>query len=242
MIKTLTGALAFATLALSTPAAAVTINLSGPNSSINGSPDGNIRNFSGSGINVHASGWSYNGSTLQNAWLGQFTSGLGVTNQGETGGSNSHTVDNSGYQDFILLVFDQAVNISSATLVPFSVGGETDNDAWVSYANLAGAYGSNPTTGSGVWALLAANDWNVPGAGSPYNVSLNSAGLFGNVWLIGAGNPGSDNYTDGFKLSAINVTTQAVPEPGTWAMMLLGFGAAGVAMRRRRTPKLAQLA
>ena len=26
----------------------------------------------------------------------------------------------------------------------------------------------------------------------------------------------------------------AVPEPGTWAMMLLGFGAVGVAMRRRK--------
>ena len=26
----------------------------------------------------------------------------------------------------------------------------------------------------------------------------------------------------------------AVPEPGTWAMMLVGFGAAGVAMRRRK--------
>lgn len=28
--------------------------------------------------------------------------------------------------------------------------------------------------------------------------------------------------------------TAAVPEPGTWALMLLGFGAIGVAMRRRR--------
>jgi hypothetical protein len=28
----------------------------------------------------------------------------------------------------------------------------------------------------------------------------------------------------------------AVPEPGTWAMMLLGFGAMGVSMRRRRKP------
>jgi len=36
--------------------------------------------------------------------------------------------------------------------------------------------------------------------------------------------------------------TAAVPEPGTWAMMLLGFGAVGFAMRRRRQPVLVQAA
>lgn len=37
--------------------------------------------------------------------------------------------------------------------------------------------------------------------------------------------------------------TAAVPEPGTWAMMLVGFGAMGVAMRRRRAQSaLPQLA
>lgn len=36
--------------------------------------------------------------------------------------------------------------------------------------------------------------------------------------------------------------TPSVPEPGTWAMMLMGFGAAGFAMRRRRSNGLAQLA
>ena len=34
----------------------------------------------------------------------------------------------------------------------------------------------------------------------------------------------------------------AVPEPATWAMMLLGFGAIGFAMRRKRRPVLRQLA
>jgi hypothetical protein len=33
-----------------------------------------------------------------------------------------------------------------------------------------------------------------------------------------------------------------VPEPATWAMMLLGFGGIGMAMRRRRQPALAQIA
>lgn len=39
-----------------------------------------------------------------------------------------------------------------------------------------------------------------------------------------------------------NLAIGAVPEPATWALMLLGFGGIGLAMRRRRKPALAQLA
>ena len=38
------------------------------------------------------------------------------------------------------------------------------------------------------------------------------------------------------------IAFSAIPEPGTWAMMLLGFGAVGFAMRRRRRPVLLQVA
>lgn len=48
--------------------------------------------------------------------------------------------------------------------------------------------------------------------------------------------PDDDNHDD------FIVRATVLPEPGTWAMMLFGFGAVGYAMRRRRRPALAQLA
>ena len=40
-------------------------------------------------------------------------------------------------------------------------------------------------------------------------------------------------------VSLAQISTGAVPEPGTWAMMLIGFGAIGGAMRRRPAVRLA---
>ena len=50
---------------------------------------------------------------------------------------------------------------------------------------------------------------------------------------------GTELYTfiDDFRLGTAN--NGAVPEPSTWAMMLMGFGAIGVALRRRRSTNLA---
>ena len=48
--------------------------------------------------------------------------------------------------------------------------------------------------------------------------------------------PGGGAYS-----GTVNVAPP-VPEPATWAMMLLGFGAVGFAMRRRRRPALLQVA
>ena len=54
-----------------------------------------------------------------------------------------------------------------------------------------------------------------------------------------------DNFTVGGGNTATPITgfiQAAVPEPATWAMMLVGFAGIGMAMRRRRSPALAQLA
>jgi hypothetical protein len=44
--------------------------------------------------------------------------------------------------------------------------------------------------------------------------------------------------------ASLNLQTAvaAVPEPATWAMILMGFGAIGFASRRRRQPSLPQAA
>jgi hypothetical protein len=240
-----------AAVAVATPASAsVTITFTGGSSPTDGT-DGNIRAFTNGGITVQASGWSYEGNVLETAYLGRYSTGLGVTNNSEGNGtsSNNHTVDNLGQRDFVLLIFNQAVNIQSAVLTPYDISPTAnDNDAWVSYANLAGLFTSPTPTAvpmnSALWALLMGNDYNVAGnMGSGYSTSLNSTGFYGNAWLIGAGNPNPDRNDDGFKISSIIVNpAPAVPEPATWAMMLIGFGAVGYSMRRSRKIEIFQQA
>ena len=79
----------------------------------------------------------------------------------------------------------------------------------------------------------------------------NVAGPAGNVsvfWLFDFGTEGATSITlddvQGFSNAALYTTgtPPAVPEPATWSMMLMGFGAAGYAMRKRREPGLQQIA
>ncbi|WP_246167336.1 PEPxxWA-CTERM sorting domain-containing protein [Sphingomonas piscis] len=65
------------------------------------------------------------------------------------------------------------------------------------------------------------------GAGGSFSLALNN---------VTFGTPGSSAVGGTFTLLS---TTAAVPEPATWAMMLLGFGGIGYSMRRRRKPEQA---
>jgi hypothetical protein len=56
-------------------------------------------------------------------------------------------------------------------------------------------------------------------------------------------NLGTFTLSGGFTAGPATLTISqaavaAVPEPGTWALMLIGFGAIGVSMRRRRVAAL----
>lgn len=72
-------------------------------------------------------------------------------------------------------------------------------------------------------------------------VNPGSEGLAGGNYISSSGTTGTFNnyaFEHVFTLSAAN-TQAAVPEPATWAMMLVGFGILGSALRRsRRQPKV----
>lgn len=60
---------------------------------------------------------------------------------------------------------------------------------------------------------------------------------FGGNFLYGEGSAIGEQGSLGGRYLALS--SAAVPEPSTWAMMLLGFGAVGMATRRRRSAALA---
>jgi hypothetical protein len=74
-----------------------------------------------------------------------------------------------------------------------------------------------------------------------YNATLDAADLTGLVSqnLIDRYDTTSDRFA---VFARFTPSAAAVPEPSTWAMMLLGFGAMGASLRYRRRTKLSQLA
>lgn len=237
-MKRMLGAVAVAALFTAVPAMAAPVTIEFSGKSLVLGFDGNAKTYTDAAntVNVRATAWSWDGSTVRDSYLGAYSGGLGVTSGDELGLFNTHVVDNQNRIDFILLQFDQVVSLTSAVFNAFSVGRGTDSDATIGWGTLAGAWNQgltfDNTNGNSLNSLFA-GDAEALGNGTsgPRALSLNNAA--GNFWLIGASFINADNKTDGFKLGSVTLKTVApVPEPSTWAMMLAGFALVGVAMRR----------
>ncbi len=203
---------------------------------------GQALTFSAGSVTATVSGWSINDSgNIAAARLGVWNEGLGVLN---TSNDNSHTIDNSGFIDFILLQFDQVVELESAR---FNTGWHnmSDTDATIGFAISALPF-SMPSTLSGLSSAFslygsdAGSGWGNTGNSGDSTRNINPAGNAGNLWLIGASFDSPDKKLDGFKLEKLKFTTPppAVPEPATWLMMILGFGLVGGVMRAKRRENL----
>ncbi|MDP1027307.1 PEPxxWA-CTERM sorting domain-containing protein [Sphingomonas sp. KR1UV-12] len=202
-------------------------------------------------LDVRATGWNVADGKVSAAKLVSYgAAGLGVTSTTDSGNYNTHTVDNLGGNDFILLQFSQTVNLVSATLNSYAVGSsyfdyffsDADNDSTVKWGALNGAWNQALSLNGISEASLGkmfAGTLNVSSNGNAAQTyTIKGAG---NLWMIGASQANPDWNTDGFKLAALTVNSvAAVPEPATWAMMLVGFGmVAATARYRRRDTKAA---
>lgn len=230
----------------SAQAANFVFGLVGGSSSTSGA-DANARTFSatsgGTTINMRVTGWSLTSPSLlglvQDSYLGFYNSGLGVTSGDETGSGNTHTADNQNRYDFFILQFDRAVNLVSGTFTPFSLGNSLDTDATVGFGTTNTPWNSQPALNNQSYLTLSGvfngGFSTLTGNGTTNTRLLNPAANIGNIWLVGAAFNNADRRTDAFKFSNLTVSgSTSVPEPATWAMMIMGFGLVGSAMRRRK--------
>jgi hypothetical protein len=209
------------------------------------------------------------------AYLGQYSNGLGITSAGNDtptglscilGGCGAQQIDNMGNArgsssfDFLRLSFSAPVALGSISRVA----------GWISDGSLLGtnydddfSYGSSSTAlsnGMALASLTTLMNTNVAAAGACGSLltlgcndtsTLTTAGDAAAIaaaatqdWYVGANigsNYGGDNLVDGFSLTGATVygaPSGAVPEASTWMMMILGFGAIGIAIRRKGSATL----
>ncbi|NEX20330.1 hypothetical protein G3480_08420 [Thiorhodococcus mannitoliphagus] len=204
--KTLTrAALTLAFLSVSVAEAATyTFDFSGGNGSI-----GNTATFTDTTgtVSVDASGWTRSRSTNDQVSLGQWEPGLGV----QFSGDNSHTVDNSGPDDFVLFDFGSLdVTVETITLARYG-------DADISYSS------------GSVWDGNLTHQNNRGGSGgSELTIALSSLAP-DSLWRFFAKIGDRD---DSFKISGMTVS--AVPLPAAaWLFGSAVLGFVGIGYRQR---------
>lgn len=112
------------------------------------------------------------------------------------------------------------------------------------FNNVVGSFGGSPGTGNISFGTNLIADLNIQSANLGFTQLTTSAVLFSGPASNPTFNLGTVALSGGFLAGPASLTISrapvtAVPEPGTWAMMLLGFGAIGMATRRRRATMLA---
>jgi len=176
-----------------------------------GTSAGTSHNFTAGGITITAAGFTSNAFTTS-ATLFEKNGGVGETGLGLTNDPNVGQNEING-SNLIRIDFTNAKN-AGVTNFDFQFGSSTAGESWLVFA-------SN-SSNSGFVQVASGNDELVHTlVGVPFNFYYfkedTSTGL----------------PADNVLLAEVSGVA-AVPEPGTWAMMLLGFVGLGFAFRQSR--------
>lgn len=204
----------------------------------------------GETLRMNVSAYNRNfGDTISAATLQSFTHGLGIVQAVEGGNGAYHQIDNVNGWEFLVLRFDRPVTLLGSQVNAFQLSdrGYIDADQFVGWGTTTALGGGTALPGwNTVLNGLAGRD-NVSSdpvfnAGQNYatvKTNFNLTNASGDVWLLGAAIGDAardpDGRNDAFKLAQVTArSVAAVPEPATWATMLVGFGMVGAASRYRR--------
>jgi hypothetical protein len=212
----LTGAATLAFAATSANAAVIIFN----------NPTGNLgtsETYTDGSLSVTAYG--YTSGSASDLWG---KNGAGISEQGLGLASDTSGQHEIWYNPNTFVSLDVTGLFGSGNIAQFSMGSTTLGEEWALYgSDVAGVLGTLLDTGQD-----QLNWYDFPNFGS-YD--------FYNFVSLGTQHGGGAATTGNVLLHGIQVTS-AVPEPATWAMMLIGFGAVGFSMRRRQRVALTQLA
>lgn len=221
-------------------------------------------------VSSYKSGWTtynvYSDDKIESAKMINYGSGYGVINMDEKWDSPEHSADNEKIEytesagwykknvikdtdfDYILISFDEEVNVTGAT---FSWLWK-DTETQVSVAALNDT--SMLTSGGNTWAdvagdALSVGSFDVLNCDDTDLAMVDMESVYSQYWIIGAyntvfGDIGHSMYDDGFKLASIGFNTKGgdtpptnppteVTEPGTFAMLFMG-GALAMWRRKRK--------
>jgi hypothetical protein len=232
---------AVAAIVAASPAAAATFLLGG-------SPDAAYANlnFSNGGLDLELTGWTYQNNPNGITQIGQFienpsllyqtAAGVGVCSTGEAANAlatQCPEVDNTNIQlpkgggnfndqELIQAEFSSLTSISQVVL---SLVNATDTlNLWAVAADnstlvhlgFAGAISGGPA-GTSVSCASGTCTVNFTPQTGAYTRFLFTS---------------NNQDTDGYRINSI--TAFGVPEPASWALMIMGFGGVGALLRRRR--------
>lgn len=150
----------------------------------------------------------------------------------------THSPDGAAFNQTSYGIISLTVNSPSNNNLSTLAGMEAEADWITVYAfNSIADYGSafnamisNPGgAGNGIGTFRVFDSFASP-AGYTTTGTIDIMGMFNSLDLLGLANPASGFLTA--SNAPLPVAGGGVPETGIWAMMLLGFGAVGAAMRR----------